>query len=111
MAAGLVIGAVSLLLFGEQADKKRASMVFDLAGYQEIFTECYRNAGKDVESALQLVADEYEGNEYMSGLINKAIDYINDEYGDYYGALKILNPEDDEKIQAMHEAAINGSLE
>ena len=77
--------------------------------YMENFKECFENTG-NIEETLEQLADIYTGNEYMYNLIVSALDFINDEQGDYETALENINVDGDVAVMKMHNAAIKKAL-
>lgn len=77
--------------------------------YADNFEECFENTG-NIEGTLDQLANIYTGNQFMYNLIVSAIDYLNDDEGDYETALEKINVDSDINIMKMHNAAIRKAL-
>ena len=102
----IVVGCIlflKLMSWGKAAEEKKQSLVDE--DYIDNFKDCFTNAGS-IEGALEQLAEIYTSNKFMYKLITDALDYINNDYGDYETALEMINVEKDERIRKLHEYAV-----
>lgn len=74
--------------------------------YAVNINEVYLRTG-DVRETLVQMQDSYEDyNPLMSGLLGKAITYLDGDYGDYETALDMINVNHDETVDKVHKDII-----
>lgn len=114
IAAGVCCVVIGIALFAKLLTTKPDDEAGDKGKlldneYMENFKECFENTGS-IEETLEQLADIYTGNEYMYNLIISALDFINDEQGDYETALENINVDGDVAVMKMHNTAIKKAL-
>lgn len=102
----LFIVAIAILFVGKgKKDDKKLDKSFD-ENYAVNVNEAYLNTG-DIREALIQMQDSYEDvNPLMYGLLGKAINYLDGDYGDYETALDMININHDETVDKIHKDMI-----
>ena len=114
ICAGVVCAILGLIMFirllfaksDNKADDRESIVAED---YADNFRTCFSNTG-NIEETLEQLVDIYSGNKQMLKLINGAVDYIQNGYGDYETALESINVDGDEEIEEIHNEAIHKAL-
>lgn len=102
-ASGIFFVSGVILLFTR--DKK--SMISKIeADYPERLKRLYYETGS-IEETLTRILDEYEDNKYMCTLIERAVAYLNGDYGDYETALGMVNVTNNKEIEEVNEEILN----
>lgn len=99
----LFVIAIVILFMGKgKKDDKKVDKEFD-ENYAVNINEVYLRTG-DVRETLVQMQDSYEDyNPLMSGLLGKAITYLDGDYGDYETALDMINVNHDETVDKVHK--------
>lgn len=102
----LFVIAIVILFMGKgKKDDKKVDKEFD-ENYAVNINEVYLRTG-DVRETLVQMQDSYEDyNPLMSGLLGKAITYLDGDYGDYETALDMINVNHDETVDKVHKDII-----
>lgn len=102
----LFVIAIVILFMGKgKKDDKKVDKEFD-ENYAVNIDEVYLRTG-DVRETLVQMQDSYEDyNPLMSGLLGKAITYLDGDYGDYETALDMINVNHDETVDKVHKDII-----
>lgn len=98
------------ILFEDSGSKKKKESANDGSQFPEDyatnFHSTYLEIG-NIETTIQTLADIYSDNPYMIQLLERSLEYINGEYGDFQTALRILNPNKDDVVEKMHAEIIS----
>ena len=105
VAGVLMLAGVFFLFYSNSSSKKKKKEGEYDDGYGLVFQEAYMREG-DIRQALNSLLEYYENNKFMTKLVEKSIAYADGDYGDYETTLAILDVNDDEKVQKIHEEAI-----
>lgn len=100
-----IIAIVILFVGKEKKDDKKVDKEFD-ENYAVEINDIYLKTG-DIRETLVQMQDSYEDvNTLMYGLLEKAIHYLDGDYGDYETALDIININHDETVDKVHKDII-----
>lgn len=111
-AAGVMfVLAVILIFSGNKKGEKEKNInnQFD-DEYAVLFTDHFLKSGS-IRKTLGELSEFYNTtNPHMESLIDRAIDYLGGDYGDYETALEIINENDDEMVAKAHKDAIHSEF-
>lgn len=103
-AALLLVIAVLLLLWKKPSKLSDGTEQLD-KDYAYHLNDIYLRTG-NVLRTFERLGEIYEENRYMSERINKSLDYLKGEYGDFETALSYMNEQDDIQIETLHNEII-----
>lgn len=109
------IGSFSIvmgfIMFGKlnSSNKKTEKKSLLDENYFENFKVSFEST-KSIEGALEQLAEIYAGKNIMQDRIQKALKFIQEDYGDYETALEMINVEGNEGVHNLHRKAILSTL-
>lgn len=104
-AAAILLILAAVLFFGKSNSKQIEKVEHVDSNYALFLNETYLRTG-NLKLTLLKVQETYEEDPHLSQLIEKSLNYLQGEYGDYETALKFLNPSNDPQIEKLHNEII-----
>ena len=109
------VGSISIvmgfILFGKLNSSSKNTEKKSLLDedYFENFKTSFEST-KSIEGTLEQLEEIYAGENVMQARIQKALTFIQEDYGDYESALEMINIEGNEGVRNLHKKAISAVL-